>query len=84
MLLHSFQDKELKLHRNVEDSTGKVVYGLMMLPYLRRGQTGRVNHSEKCSKCSLETSQLRQPLPGTGRRQVDDSTVSPEGSEMKG
>ena len=36
------------------------------------------------TKCNVETSQLRQPLPGTGRREVDDSTVSPEGSEMKG
>ena len=39
---HSFQDEELKLHRNVDDSQD------------------------------------------TGRGGVDDSTVSPEGSEIKG
>ena len=36
------------------------------------------------SKCSIDTSQLRQRLPGTSGREVDDSTVSPDGSEIKG
>ena len=52
---HSFQDQELKFHRNVEDSTRKVVYGLMILPYFRRGQTWRVNHSENLNSTCIRT-----------------------------
>ena len=32
---HSFQDKEFKLYRNVEDSPGQVVDGLSITPYPR-------------------------------------------------
>ena len=30
---HSFQDEELKLHRNVDDSPGQVVEGLTILQF---------------------------------------------------
>ena len=35
---HSFQDKELKLHRNVDDSSGQVVKGLTFLSFPQMGQ----------------------------------------------
>ena len=55
LLLHSFQDTETKLHRYVKDFTGQVVYGLMILPYLLRGQTWRVNHSENVNSTWIRT-----------------------------
>ena len=35
---HSFQDEELKLHRNVDVSPGQVVEGLTIVHYPQRGQ----------------------------------------------
>ena len=36
--MHSFQDEEFKLHRNVDDSPGQVVEGLTILPFPPKGR----------------------------------------------
>ena len=91
MYSHSFQDKELKLHRIVEDSPGQVVKGLTILPY-PRGVTNKGLITQKTwirrafaqfSRWRVETSQNRRRLLGTGRGWVDDSTVPPRGRKWR-
>ena len=52
---HSFQDEELKLHRNVGDSSGQVVEGLAILPFFSSGQKWRVNHSKNVNSTCICT-----------------------------
>ena len=140
---HSFQNEELKLHRNVDDFPGEVEEGLTILSFPRgvrnKGLITQKNVNSTCirtvfktkswnftgtwktprdrswkgwclyrsligvrnkvlitqktwfrrafaqfSRWRVETSHERRWLPGTSRRGVDDFTVPPEGSEIKG
>ena len=89
---HSFQDKELKLHRNVENYLGQVMEGLTILLFPQRGQKWRVNHLKNVNSiCICTVFKIKSwNLTGTsmtlgiGRGGVDDSTVPPKGSEIKG
>ena len=76
----SFQVKKFKLHRIVNVSSGQVVEGFTILPYLRVRNKGLIT-SKTCLDAfaqflsyEVQTSQNRQCLLGTGRGGVYDST----------
>ena len=80
---HSFQDTELKLYRNINDSPGQVVEGLTIrIPggvknkeLITQKQKFDV-HSHSFQDTELKRHRyVRQILPGTGRGEVDDSKV---------
>ena len=52
---HSFQDEELKLHRNVDDFPREVVGRLTFLPFPQRGHKLRVNHSKNVNSTCIRT-----------------------------
>ena len=94
MHLHSFQDEELKLHRNVDDTSGQVVEGLTFLPFsIGVRNKGLITpkrefdvhlHSFQDEELKLHRNRERRRLLETGRGRVDLSTVPLEGSEIKG
>ena len=92
MRSYSFQATKFKLHRNINDSSGQVVDGLTVLRNPRGVRNkGLITQNTlnrrafaQFSRYRVQTSQERQRFLGTGREGVDDSTVPPEGSEMKG
>ena len=86
---HSFQDTELKLHMYVNDSPEQVTQGLTILRYpmgLRNKglitQKTLFQHAfAQFLRYRVETSQVRQRRPGTGREEVDVSTLQRRGQE---
>ena len=89
---HSFQDTKFKLLTQVNDFQEQVVEGLTILRYPRglenKGlitQKTLIRHAfAQFARYRVETSQLRQILPGTGCGEVDESTLPPEGSGIEG
>ena len=93
MHLHSFQVTEFKLHRIVNDypETGRGGVDDSTLPPRGVRNKGLITQKTlnrrafaQFSSYRVQTSQDRQRLPGTGRGGVDNSTLPPEGSEIKG
>ena len=90
---HSFQDEELKLHRNVDDSPWQVVEGLTFLPFpigvrnkgliTQNTQIRRASHSFQDEELKLHRN-VDDSSRRTGRGRVDLSTVPLEGSEIMG
>ena len=89
---HSFQDTMFKLLKQVKDFQEQVLDGLAIIRYPRglenKGlitQKTKIRHAfAQFSRYTVETSQVRQGLAGTGCGKVDNSTVPLEGSRIKG
>ena len=89
MHLHSFQDIKQKVDKYVKFSQGQVVERMTILPYTGEAMNkGLITQKPwirraiaQFSRYKVDTSQVSQRLPGTGRGGVDDSTVPQRGQE---
>ena len=78
MQSHSFQATKFNLHRIVSDTPGQVVEGFKILPYFKKGQTQRVDHSKNViSTCN-------RPVFKLSSSNFTESSMSPRGQVVEG